>query len=58
VLAEFGGAVDAVQCAVEARAALAGANAGLLLERHINFRIGVHIGDVMIKGGRHGRVRT
>jgi len=51
VLAEFGSAVDAVQCAVEAQAALAGANAGLSLDRHINFRIGVHVGDVMVKGG-------
>ena len=51
VLAEFGSAVDAVQCAVEAQAALAGANADLSPERHINFRMGVHVGDVMIKGG-------
>jgi TolB-like protein/class 3 adenylate cyclase len=51
VLAEFGSAVDAVQCAVEAQAALAGANAGLSSDRHINFRIGVHVGDVMVKGG-------
>jgi adenylate cyclase len=51
VLAEFGSAVDAVQCAVEAQAALAEANAGLLLDRHINFRIGVHVGDVMVQGG-------
>ena len=51
VLAEFGSAVDAVQCAVEAQAALARANADLARERHINFRIGVHVGDVIIKGG-------
>jgi len=51
VLAEFRSAVDAVQCAVEAQAALAGANAGLSPERHINFRIGIHVGDVMVKGG-------
>jgi adenylate cyclase len=51
VLAEFGSAVDAGQCAVEAQTALAAANAGLSLDRHINFRIGVHIGDVMVKGG-------
>ncbi len=51
VLAEFGSAVDAVQCAVEAQAALAGANAALSPERHINFRIGIHVGDVMVKGG-------
>jgi len=51
VLAEFGSAVDAVQCAVEAQAALAGANATLSPEHHINFRIGIHVGDVMVKGG-------
>lgn len=51
VLAEFGSAVDAVQCAVEAQAALAGANAGLSRDGQINFRIGVHVGDVMVKRG-------
>jgi TolB-like protein/class 3 adenylate cyclase len=51
VLAEFSSAVDAVQCAVEAQAALSKANVGLSPDRHINFRIGVHVGDVMIKGG-------
>jgi len=51
VLAEFGSAVDAIQCAVEAQAALAEANATLSPERHINFRIGIHVGDVMVKGG-------
>ena len=51
VLAEFGSAVDAIQCAVEAQAALAKANAGLSSDRHINFRIGVHVGDVMVKDG-------
>jgi TolB-like protein/class 3 adenylate cyclase len=51
VLAEFGSAVDAVQCAVEAQAALSKANVGLSRDRHINFRIGVHVGDVMIKEG-------
>jgi TolB-like protein/class 3 adenylate cyclase len=51
VLAEFGSAVDAVQCAVEAQEALSEANAVLSTDRRINFRIGVHVGDVMIKGG-------
>jgi adenylate cyclase len=51
VLAEFGSAVDAVQCAVEAQVALAAANVSTSPDRHINFRIGVHVGDVMIKGG-------
>jgi TolB-like protein/class 3 adenylate cyclase/tetratricopeptide (TPR) repeat protein len=51
VLAEFGSAVDAVQCAVESQAALAEANGILSPDRHINFRIGIHVGDVMVKGG-------
>src|SRR4029453_15595793 len=51
VLAEFGSAVDAVQCAVEAQAALAEANSHLSPERRISFRIGVHIGDVMVRAG-------
>ena len=51
VLAEFGSVVDAVQCAVEAQAALAKANTGLSPHRHLNFRVGVHVGDVMVKAG-------
>jgi adenylate cyclase len=51
VLAEFASAVDAVRCAMEAQAALAKANATLPEARHINFRIGVHVGDVMVRAG-------
>ena len=50
VLAEFGSAVDAVQCAVEAQTALAEANSSLAPDRRISFRIGIHIGDVMVRG--------
>jgi TolB-like protein/class 3 adenylate cyclase/Tfp pilus assembly protein PilF len=51
VLAEFGSAVDAVQCAVEAQAAWAKANDQVAQDRHIKFRIGVHVGDVMVRAG-------
>ncbi|MBR1092615.1 hypothetical protein JQ621_34655 [Bradyrhizobium manausense] len=51
VLAEFGSAVDAVQCAVEGQAALGAANVGLSPNLHMNFRIGIHVGDVMVKAG-------
>jgi adenylate cyclase len=51
VLAEFGSAVDPVQCAVEAQTALAEANSSLAPDRRISFRIGVHIGDVMVRAG-------
>ena len=51
VLAEFSSAVDAVNCAVEAQQRLASANRKTSSDRHIKFRIGVHVGDVMVKGG-------
>src|SRR5262245_59407214 len=51
VLAEFGSAVDAVKCAVDAQAALAEANSSVPPDRHVNFRIGIHIGDVMVRAG-------
>src|SRR6516164_3675552 len=51
VLAEFGSAVDAVQCAVKAQTALAEANSGIAADRRISFRIGIHVGDVMVRGG-------
>jgi adenylate cyclase len=51
VLAEFGSAVDAVQCAVEAQTALAEANSHLSPDKRISFRIGIHVGDVMVRGG-------
>jgi adenylate cyclase len=51
VLAEFGSAVEAVQCAVEAQVALAEANSNVPPDKHINFRIGIHIGDVMVRAG-------
>jgi adenylate cyclase len=51
VLAEFASAVDAVECAVEAQTALADANTPLSPDRHVNFRIGVHVGDIMVRDG-------
>src|SRR6202171_3975771 len=51
VLAEFGSAVDAVQCAVEAQSALAETNSTLSGDKGTHFRLGIHVGDVMIKGG-------
>jgi adenylate cyclase len=51
VLAEFGSAVEAVQCAVEAQTSLHEANSGFSADRCISFRIGIHIGDVMVRAG-------
>ena len=51
VLAEFPSAVDAVQCAFEVQKALADLNTGADPEGALRFRIGIHVGDVMVKGG-------
>ncbi|MBO1906333.1 adenylate/guanylate cyclase domain-containing protein [Microvirga sp. 3-52] len=50
VLAEFPSVVDAVQCAVAVQEALAYANQDARVERRLVFRIGIHVGDVMVQG--------
>jgi class 3 adenylate cyclase len=44
---EFRGVVDAVRCALEVQSGLIERNAGLPAERRIEFRVGIHIGDVV-----------
>jgi adenylate cyclase len=51
VLAEFPSAVDAVQCALQAQERLAEANQNLPADRRLEFRIGVHVGDVVVQPG-------
>jgi adenylate cyclase len=51
VLAEFPSAVNAVQCAVEAQQALRDAAEGAPEDRRVLFRIGIHVGDVMVRSG-------
>jgi adenylate cyclase len=51
VVAEFPSAVDAVQCAVAVQNSLAVTNQDAPEERRLQFRIGVHVGDVMVQGG-------
>jgi adenylate cyclase len=46
-LIEFRSVVDAVGCAIEVQNGMAERNAGLPTERRIEFRIGVHLGDVV-----------
>ena len=47
VLVEFRSVVDAVRCAVEIQNAMVERNAGLPKDRRIEFRIGIHLGDVV-----------
>src|SRR5215468_201226 len=44
---EFRSVVDAVRCAIEVQTGLIERNAGLPPERRIDFRIGIHVGDVV-----------
>ena len=49
-LVEFRSVVDAVRCAIEVQDAMVERNIGLPPERRIEFRIGIHIGDVVEEG--------
>jgi adenylate cyclase len=46
-LIEFRSVVDAVRCAIEVQTGMVERNAGLPPEKRIEFRIGIHLGDVV-----------
>ena len=46
-LVEFRSVVDAVRCAIEVQNAMVERNAGVPQDRRIEFRIGIHLGDVV-----------
>ena len=46
-LVEFRSVVDAVRCAIEVQDGLVERNAGVPPERRIEFRVGIHLGDVV-----------
>ena len=46
-LVEFRSVVDAVRCAIEVQNAMVERNAGVAQDRRIEFRIGIHVGDVV-----------
>ena len=43
----FRSVVDAVRCAIEVQNGMVERNAGLPPERRIEFRVGIHVGDVV-----------
>jgi TolB-like protein/class 3 adenylate cyclase len=51
-LAEFPSAMYAVQCGVEIQRLLGVMNAALPAERQMQFRMGVHLGDIRVEGER------
>jgi adenylate cyclase len=50
LLVEFQSVVDALRCAVEIQRTETERNAGLPLERRMEFRIGINLGDVIVEG--------
>src|ERR1700733_506867 len=51
ILAEFPSSVEAVRCALSIQHALPERNAQLPPEKIIAFRIGIHVGDIIIEDG-------
>ena len=47
ILVEFRSVVDAVRCAIEAQNGLVDRNVGVAPDRRIEFRVGIHLGDVV-----------
>jgi TolB-like protein len=50
LLLEFPSVVDAVECAIAIQKLMAGRNADIPEARRIVYRVGVHLGDVLIEG--------
>src|SRR5215472_10994210 len=50
LVADFASAVDAVQCAVEVQEAIAKENADRPASEQMRFRIGIHVGDIIVQG--------
>jgi adenylate cyclase len=50
VLAEFGSVVDAVRCAIEVQRGMAEQNAAMTQVKRIEFRVGIHVGDIIVDG--------
>jgi adenylate cyclase len=51
LLVEFASVVDALRCAAEIQRGMAEGNAGAPPDRRIEFRIGVHQGDIVVEDG-------
>ena len=49
LLAEFSSAIDAVRCAAEVQRGMIGCNQDVSEERHIRFRIGINVGDIIVE---------
>src|SRR6201982_3261201 len=48
ILVEFASAVDAARCAIEVQRGLAEQNAAVPEVRRLEYRIGIHVGDIIV----------
>jgi class 3 adenylate cyclase/DNA-binding MarR family transcriptional regulator len=51
ILAEFPSSIDAVKCALDIQERVADANEDVSRERQVIFRIGVHVGEIIVRNG-------
>ena len=51
LLVEFASVIDALRCAAEVQTAIAESNAPLPPDRRIEFRVGIHQGDIVVEDG-------
>lgn len=51
ILAEFPSAVDALQCALNIQERIAAVNGEIPEQRRVRFRIGLHVGEAMVRDG-------
>src|SRR4028119_691106 len=51
ILAEFPSAVDALQCALGIQERIAAVHGEIPEERRVSFRIGLHVGEAMVRNG-------
>ncbi len=49
-LVEFGSVINAARCAVDIQLGMRERNAGVPEDRHIKFRIGINLGDIIVDG--------
>ena len=49
-MVEFGSVLNAARCAVEIQRGMPERNAGIPEDRHIKFRIGINLGDIIVEG--------
>ena len=51
LLVEFSSVVDALRCATEIQNAMAEGNVGIAAEKHVAFRMGINVGDIVVEDG-------